>query len=513
MPWKVEPMQDGSLTTRTGLADRAAIVAGLCCLAALCLLQFSQLTFVDPDLWHEMALFREALRSGRLPLDDRFAYTPTVYPSVQHEWGTGALLYGVTIGAGGAGLMLLKYAVSAAVISGCLYCARRRGASYPVVISLAPVMLLAGAIGFTTIRAQLFTLLFLTLLLILLERDRDGDRRWLAIWLPLYVVWLNLHAGFVVGAALLACHTVEQALRKRPVTHLVAALVAMGGLVAINPYGLRYYPYLARALLLERPLITEWGPLWQAGATPVALFLFSVLLTAYGAWQVGLRRATGLLLLIVSAYAALRHARHLSLYAVVWLCYVPSYLQGTSLGAALCEVWNSRRVAIAGGAALLTVVCLAGALGADPWTPRVPGVDSADYAGPVYPVGAVDYLARHQIEGNLMVPFVPGAYVSWKLHPRVKVSLDSRYEVAYQSGVLEENVAFYQAQPGWQSTLAKYPTDLVLVPRDAPLTDALPTIEGWNRIYVDDAFELYSRPGLHLPSEDRRGIAWNDSVP
>ncbi len=33
---------------------------------------------VDPDLFHEMSLFREALVMGRIPTQDVFAYTPTV---------------------------------------------------------------------------------------------------------------------------------------------------------------------------------------------------------------------------------------------------------------------------------------------------------------------------------------------------------------------------------------------------------------------------------------------------
>ncbi len=43
----------------------------------------------DPDVWHEMALAREALASGWVPLEDRFGFTPTVYPSVHQEWGAG----------------------------------------------------------------------------------------------------------------------------------------------------------------------------------------------------------------------------------------------------------------------------------------------------------------------------------------------------------------------------------------------------------------------------------------
>ncbi len=48
-------------------------------------------TVVDLDLWHQMALVREGIRLGYFPLKDQFAYTPTIFPSVHHEWGSGAM--------------------------------------------------------------------------------------------------------------------------------------------------------------------------------------------------------------------------------------------------------------------------------------------------------------------------------------------------------------------------------------------------------------------------------------
>ena len=63
---------------------------------------------VDPDIWHQMALFREALRAGALPLVDMFAYTPVVAPSVQHEWGAGAIALAIAQQFGAPGLGLSK---------------------------------------------------------------------------------------------------------------------------------------------------------------------------------------------------------------------------------------------------------------------------------------------------------------------------------------------------------------------------------------------------------------------
>ena len=66
--------------------------------------------FVDPDIWHSMSLARETLALGRVPLDDTFAYTPTVSPVVHHEWLWGMLLYGLGLHGGIAALQALRVA-------------------------------------------------------------------------------------------------------------------------------------------------------------------------------------------------------------------------------------------------------------------------------------------------------------------------------------------------------------------------------------------------------------------
>ena len=59
--------------------------------AAALLLASGVPTFVDVDVWHLMALAREAIALGHMPLEDRFAYTPTVFPVVRSQPGARSL--------------------------------------------------------------------------------------------------------------------------------------------------------------------------------------------------------------------------------------------------------------------------------------------------------------------------------------------------------------------------------------------------------------------------------------
>src|SRR5208337_1535865 len=67
-----------------------------------------------------------------------------------------------------------------------------------------------GEAGFSTIRAQLFTLCLVVILLFLVEQDRKGKGWALWAWLPVYLIWVNLHGGFLVGVALLTVYISER---------------------------------------------------------------------------------------------------------------------------------------------------------------------------------------------------------------------------------------------------------------------------------------------------------------
>ena len=508
----------GKWLTRTGLFFLLTLVLRL----------LSGTTNVDLDVYHEMALVREAIQIGRIPYADVFAYTPTVYPVVHHEWGSGAVLYlsSVASGLGGGGLLLLKYTLFLLISIGCYVGARRRGAPVHIFLFLAPIAVIMVCLGFSTIRAQVFTLGFLTCMLLFFTQ-KQRSLKWLVAWLALYLLWLNMHAGFLVGLGLFGVESFERWLREllatrsvrsafRATAHLWLALSAMVVLIPVNPFGLHYIAYLARAVSLPRPLVLEWLPLWQAAPTVVILFYaLSLVPVLYLLVRQGPRQMHGILILLVSAWFAFQHTRHVSIYAVVWLILVPAWMPASAAGRMMDRIWTKH------GRILCAVWLVIGAAQLySAWTQRfwelqVPaGPDEQlGIKRPFFPVGAVAYLDQHGFEGNLMVYYNYGSYVSWKLYPAVRISLDSRYEVAYPPQWTNDVVAFYKASPGWQETLSRYPTDAVLVrpavPIAALLDDATDDAgrQAWTMVYRDDAFLLYLRQGLEgqFPRTDRRG--------
>jgi hypothetical protein len=309
----------------------------------------------------------------------------------------------------------------------------------------------------------------------------------------------------------MGAHWIEQVVRTRNAQwHMVLTGMAMVGLVFANPYGWHYPAFVWHSIGLDRPHITEWRPLWAAGGAEflVPLYLFSLLIVAYAGYRNGWRKLTGILIVLLCAYAALRHMRHISVYGIVWFCTVPAWLQTTQLGEAFETFWSRRHWVIAGVIAVIGGVCV-GLLPNSPLQMQIPvTLQDEEQFKVAYPVGPAEYLRENNFEGNVMPPFTAGAYLSWELYPEVKVGMDGRYEVAYQGGVVEELIDMYRGQPEWKTTLEKHPTDLLLTTRSRPLDKLMLEESGWTLVYRDDAWDMFARPGgagAGLPGIDRSG--------
>jgi hypothetical protein len=90
--------------------------------------------------------------------------------------------------------------------------------------------------------------------------------------------------------------------------------------------------------------------------------------------------------------------------------------------------------------------------------------------------------------------------------------LDGRYEEVYSDRIMQDVFTFYDATPGWRAALDSYPTDAALVPTDTPVASTMHQT-GWTRTYNDREFEIYVRPGVTLPVEDRSSSSFNGAFP
>jgi hypothetical protein len=512
------------------ISENWLVYAALFGLSGIFLALISKLNVVDIDLFHEMALAREIIGNGYFPKKDIFSYIPTIEPVVHHEWGTGVVLYLTTVASslGAGGLLILKYLLTVSIMLGCYFFICKEREDKLIFPWIAIIGIIMVFYGFTTIRAQLFSLFFMVLLFHFLEKDRQEKKWWIFAWLPLYLLWLNMHAGFLVGLGLLGLYIVERFLQEifsqsnfstalLKIKHLLVLIVVMILLIGVNPYGVDYVFYLIRAILLDRSeLVIEWRPLWQIPVRwfILPLYILSLILVLYSFKQKKISELRGILFICLTAWLALWHFRYLFIYALIWSCYLPAYIKNTNLAARILHIAKNRREVLF---LLWVVLGIGGTVSAFSnqfWHLQIPTTEETGKL--IYPAGAVAFLTEQQFYGNLMLPLEVGGFVSWKMYPKVKVSVDSRFEVAYHYDSVQENVDFYRAKDGWQATLTRYQTDAILVPRWSPV-DTLIKQPGvgsqsgnplqWQPVYKDDSYSLFIKSGLadKFPFTDKTG--------
>lgn len=456
---------------------------------------------IDLDLFHEMALAREAVNLGYVPWSDSFAYTPTVPIVVHHEWGLGLIALLLSRYTGGSGIVVLKFLLIFGLAAVVWRTARNRRAS-PIATGLfAALAIVLSDFGFATVRAQMFSYLFAALLLWGFDRDRKGDRYWLVGVAVLFPVWANIHGGCLVGAALFATHWFEQWIRRQPHLHLLLMGLMLIPLAAINPWGFHFHEYLIHAMTMPRPAIAEWAPLWDPGNRRDLLNFAVSLLPVYVILKkTGWKDLPGILIVAATGMAAIKSNRFLPFYAIAFASCLPGAFSRTPLGKDLRRWWWHFQPAWCICLGLSAVALVLSSLPAEPWRLRVAS-HPLRHQGKhlIYPVGAVEHLAKFGFRGNVMVPYDWGSYVMWTLGPETKVSFDSRYEVAYPTWRMDEDDLFYDAREGWEAVLTKYPTDVVLVRSDLKIVKPLEELSGWKCVYRDPQFVMFARESIELP--------------
>jgi hypothetical protein len=230
----------------------------------------------------------------------------------------------------------------------------------------------------------------------------------------------------------------------------------------VNPYGPKYWTYVLPAILHKRPDIVEWGPMpWWGIDSFIGfriLFVLTVLALIFG------RRQTkhswpGLCMMFIAAVLALRSRRHAPFFGITTLAFAGPYFESAfcqlaqKFGSTFAARIGAERVVFAGYVALAFFVSL-----------RLLPSASFQVLAPVsqFPVREADILSRSGFSGNLALPFMWGSYASWRLYPKIKVSIDGRYEAAYPESTYEINRDFFAKRgPEWDRLLKNRAVDFI----------------------------------------------------
>jgi len=426
------------------------VLLGLFALAVV--LAFHNIT--EGDLWAKLAIGSELWNTGHLPRHDLYAFTPTLPKYIDHEWGAGVVFYALLQWFGPPSLIVLRIVLAAGLLALAFLTGRRQGCDASILLLLAVPAAACLMTGYIPVaRSHVFTFFLFAATLFCLEELRRGAR-WPIAALPLLMlIWTNLHGGFVVGLAAIFIYCAASVVTKNRAMVTIGVTAGCLLVTLINPYGLDFWRYLIPALLHPRLRILEWRPLpplaWDDFWGFRLLFALTMITIAAGWNRVERKNWAGLAVLAVTAAMGWRSRRHGPFLAASALAYAGPYFQA---------LWRARFQLLPIAGLLYTAIAFWVAIRFLPGASLYPLSPIGEF-----PVREADILSLAGAKGNAATPFAWGSYVSWRLYPNIKISMDGRYETTYPESTFELNNAFYDRHGDWLRLCREFKVDYVIL--------------------------------------------------
>jgi len=445
------------------------------------------------DLWWHIATGRWILAHKALPLTDSWSFTRAGQPWLQHEW-LSDLVFQLWVSLFGLNsLVYWKWSILILTFLLLFHIARRL-TSDPIASYAAVLVAVATAAPFFDIRPHLYSALGYVLLLFLtLVREKPP------LYLPLiFLLWVNLHAGFFFGLMALTVLLLPLILSSRSAERRRAIVIWLASVLAclFNPNGLRAFTYpLKYAFDSTSPFaqaIGEWlSPFVSGGIrTPLYPYAIGVFLGASvvlllkrahrsrkATWPV---LALGLLTLAMS----LTSRRFIILFAVS-----QSMVVAPALAALIPE--RVHRIPTLAAPAL---VALLGLIWLLPY-PLSPYAFHYLTVEDGFPIETCNFIEANQLSGSVFSYYNWGGYLHLRTDGRMRVFIDGRADTVYDNETMLRYAAVQGFKPGWEEIIESSGAQYILWPRNEqgkPLAQ-LVTSGRWQVLYDDFASVLMVR--------------------
>ncbi len=474
----------------------------------------------DTDTFYHLAAGRWMFEHGAVLDREAFSFTIPGRPWTNYYWAFEWLLFAAWRRLGLAGVLGVRAAFVLATANLFLYWVyRRTRGALPETLAFGSMVLVLYVRRSLNIRPHLFSYLALLVVLVLLDAFRGG-RRWAAPALVAVCVLLaNFHGveyPIVLAAVLLhALDALRPHLRRpageilhdRAVVRWPILLVACTVAFLANPFGARVLgtpriganaEAMAQIVEMQGPSLESLGHLFpELDINSRAALNYGVLagLLLLPGW---IRR--GRLLpagfYVLGLALALDKGRFAVEFLLLAVPYVAEGVAEARRAMSLRSARIVRRLLLLGAvyvvvAAVVTV------------RTNVRGGNLEPMSTSFYPVGAVAYVQRYGLAGNLHCDPTIAGFVTWNLFPQVRVTMDMRTpepfgpQEMWFSRVLGEAVSFERAA-------SRAPVDMVLVTRSAPLATSLRQDARFAPIYADPWFILFAHERILSGRESLR---------
>lgn len=463
---------------------------------------FASRPLSDGDFWWHLKTGQYIVRNFSIPRIDFYSFTVPGKAWVAHEWLSEVIFYLVYSRAGFNTLIFIFTVLTVLAF----WIVFRRTNAHPFVKGFAVLLSVWSILPTMGVRPRTFTLLFAAIYLALLHRFvRERETR--AIWwlVPLMIVWVNLHAGYLLGLVLIsvaiagvvidAWFAGEKLGGQWPRLKTLA-LVFVACLVAVNlnPQGPRIFVFPFEFFLspVQQDQIVDWlsPDFHQRELFPLLLLI--VLTIASLALSPKRVRPSELLLYLATLYMTLKSNRHMAIFALVAGPMLADYLQHwldttrfTRMFAPSKATTSGRRKVIFNVILLVPLIlCLI-------------KLKSVIYSPPTQqqvgvPLNAVSFLKTNGITGNTFTdPNIWGGYLIWET-PANPVYIDGRIDM-YGDEFMREYLGIIHGITRWQEPFDRYGVQVAIVSRTSQLRLRLEQSPQWQQLYRDEMAVVFTR--------------------
>lgn len=465
------------------------VVLSLSFLSMLTLFLFPIQNF---DIFWHMANGRSMIEEGSIIQREVFSYTvPGVHFS-NHEWLAQILFYLTHELTGATGLMVLKLTIASLIFLVLYKTSRTFGLGKSAAAVLVLLAFTAGATRFT-VRPQLFSFLFLSLLSYIFFASRGGRLKIKYLYLApaVFLLWDTLHGavyGLVLWGSLVTGETLS-ALAARRLAHIstsraflktlwLSTLITLA-VIVISPFGLREYGVFLIGVTspdLSVLLNREYAP------TPLGEFhLFWLLLAlSWISTFIYIKKADLSVILVLISFSALalKYNRAVTAFSLVAVVVLSRHM-GLYLVRDLSARARTTGKVLLYAALIMTVTAIGVIKFNDPSRPLYMGYG---IDGKRHPVGAVRFMKQNSIEGNIYNKGRYGGILAFYLYPEKRIFM-------YNHGIVFGKL---QTETQSRAFLDKYGITHALIFEDA-WSDLLFLRDQWVPVYWDTSSTLLVR--------------------
>jgi hypothetical protein len=506
MAARIRPARRSESTTLRALLERSRLRAQLerittpaglfvCAAFVITLLPLTSIIH-DPDFWWHLRAGQVILAHGGLLSTDPFTFTVPTHAWTMHEWLT-EVFFAAANAAAGLGVIVLVLTLVTWAGIGCI--GLRAALRHPNRFVLGVGLLLTAVAGYPIWgpRVQMVTFCFAALTLLLVERHivRGGHLVWTLV--PLYLLWSNLHSGFIIGLGFIALVVIAEAVGTWFATPdpapaarlrtLLFVLVACTAVSVINPNGpaILAYAFLTQGSGAQQTLILEWhSPSFQDWVVvPFGLMLVSLIALIVVNRRL---RARDVALLVAGVALSLQSVRHI---AVFLAAAAPLWIEQASL---VCKRlhWRSRERALPSlGFRVVVFVALIGGLAGGYTAGRLVPVmqqepNTLTYAQQ-YPVCAARWLAQAPEPLRIFNQYGEGGYLADTLSAKGDKIYIFGDAALMGDALLYKYAGITSVQPGWSEAIRSSGAQIVLYDVNTPLADVMQASPQWVEVYHD----------------------------